>query len=265
MKRILILLSAIFMCLNLLAQNVSQLAISAVLSDDTTIPQSSANLLLNRLKSAIVQNGFLETDNQRFVLTASVDIIEKGTTSAGMLMQKMAITLYVGDVLENKIYSSHTINTVGIGQSDIKAYNMAFSKVVPSPIKPLLEQANNRVMEYYTSNYPTLETEVNNLVETGQYDEAISKLINVPTICSEEYAKAQKKCVDIYYKKMEYLAQQQKAKTDKEGLVLIQQAKAAWSSRQDYESASNALALLAQIDPSAGCLETANAFIKEIN
>ena len=64
---------------------------------------------------------------------------------------------------------------------------------------------------------------------------------------------------------MNALATQQKAKTDKEGLVLIQQAKAAWSSRQDYESASDALAILAQIDPEAGCIEEANEFIQTIN
>ena len=64
---------------------------------------------------------------------------------------------------------------------------------------------------------------------------------------------------------MNALATQQKAKTDKDGLVLIQQAKAAWSSRQDYESASDALAILAQIDPEAGCIEQANEFIQAIN
>ena len=64
---------------------------------------------------------------------------------------------------------------------------------------------------------------------------------------------------------MAALAAQQKAKTDKDGLILIQQAKAAWSSKQNYESASEALAILAQIDPEAGCIEQANEFIQTIN
>ena len=93
---------------------------------------------------------------------------------------------------------------------------------------------------YYTTHYSDLISEVNRLVEMGQFDEAITKLITVPSVCVESYNDAQNRSVEIYHKKMNALAAQQKAKTDKEGLVLIQQAKAAWSSKQDYESASNA-------------------------
>ena len=179
----------------------------------------------------------------------------------------MAVTFYIGDVLENKLYATTTLNTMGRGQSDIKVYNMAFQRLSPSApqIVQMLEQANRQVVDYYTTHYPNLIIETNRLVEVREYDDAIAKLITVPSICQESYKDAQNRCIEIYKKKMEALAVQQKAKTDKEGLVLIQQAKAVWSSKQDYETASQALALLAQIDPEAGCIEQANEFIKTIN
>lgn len=257
----------LFLSIEAFAQSNAKIPISAVLSDDATIPQPSFSMLQNKMKAIVVQNGYADMAEQRFVLNASVDIIEKGYNSAGMMMQKMAITFYVCDVLENKIYSSATINTLGVGQSDIKVYNMAFQRINPSApqITQLLAQANSQIIDYYTVHYSDLVAETDRLVEMEQYDEAITKLITVPSICVEAYNDAQSRCVSIYHKKMDALAAMQKARTNKEGLVLIQQAKAAWASRQDYESASNALAILAQISPEAECIDQANEFIQSIN
>lgn len=254
-------------CGAVLAQSDAKIAISAVLPDDSTIPQASMGMLANKMKAIVLQNGYGDMTEQRFVLTASVDITEKGYNSAGMLMQKMAVTFYLGDVLENKLYSTATVSTIGVGQSDIKVYNMAFQKIAPThpEIKEMLDDANEQIVDYYTSHYSDLILETNRMVEMEQYDEAITKLITIPSVCTESFNDAQNRCVEIYYKKMDALAAQQKAKTDKEGLVLIQQAKAAWFSKQDYESASNALDILAQIDPEAECIEQANQFIQAIN
>ena len=267
MKQITTLFLFLFLCLDSIAQETQRIAISAVLPDNTSIPQASINMLQNKMKNIIITNGFADESEQRFVLTANIDILEQGHNSAGMLMQKMTITFYVGDILENKVYSSAIVNVLGVGQSDIKACNMAFQKISPSTpeIKQALNEANKKIVDYYTFHYSDLISEVNRLVEMEQFDEAIAKLITVPSVCVESYNDAQNRSVEIYHKKMNALAAQQKAKTDKEGLVLIQQAKAAWSSKQDYESASKALAILAQIDPEAACIEEANKFIQTIN
>lgn len=267
MKQITALFFSLFMSIVSVAQETPRIAISAVLPDDASIPQASINMLQNKMKTIITQNGFADESEQRFVMTANIDILEQGHNSAGMLMQKMTVTFYVGDILENKIYSSAVVNVLGVGQSDIKAYNMAFQKISPSTpeIKQALSEANRKIVDYYTTHYSDLVSEVNRLVEMEQYDEAITKLITVPSVCEESYNDAQNRSVEIYHKKMNALAAQQKVKTDKEGLVLIQQAKAAWSSKQDYESASNALAILAQIDPEAECIGAANEFIQTIH
>ena len=267
MKRFLIFTLVLLSSIGVFAQSDAKIAVSVVMPEDATIPQASMSMLQNKMKAMVVQNGYADMAEQRFVLTASVDVLEKGYNSAGILMQKMAVTFYIGDVLENKLYATTTLNTMGIGQSDIKVYNMAFQRLSPSApqIVQMLEQANRQVVDYYTTHYPNLIIETNRLVEVREYDDAIAKLITVPSICQESYKDAQNRCIEIYKKKMEALAVQQKAKTDKEGLVLIQQAKAVWSSKQDYETASQALALLAQIDPEAGCIEQANEFIKTIN
>lgn len=274
MKRITIIFLSLFLCFASFAQETPRIAISAILPDDASIPQASINMLQNKMKTIITQNGFADESEQRFVMTANVDILEQGHNSAGMLMQKMTITFYVGDILENKIYSSAVVNVLGVGQSDIKAYNMAFQKLSPSTpeIKQALSEANRKIVDYYTNHYADLETETNRLVEMGQYDEAMTKLVTVPNVCVEVYNKAQDRCVEIYFLKMAALEAEQKARAEeeraameKESLSLLQQAKAVWSSKQDYESASNALSILAQIDPYASCLDQANALMEEIS
>ena len=215
MKRFLIFTLVLLSSIGVFAQSDAKIAVSVVMPEDATIPQASMSMLQNKMKAMVVQNGYADMAEQRFVLTASVDVLEKGYNSAGILMQKMAVTFYIGDVLENKLYATTTLNTMGIGQSDIKVYNMAFQRLSPSApqIVQMLEQANRQVVDYYTTHYPNLIIETNRLVEVREYDDAIAKLITVPSICQESYKDAQNRCIEIYKKKMEALAVQQKAKT----------------------------------------------------
>lgn len=267
MRKLIIILQATLFSIVCFAQTDVKIAISTIPPDDPTIPQSSIAILENKMKAIVLQNGCADDAEQRFVLSSSVNVIEKDCNSAGMLIQKMIVTFYVGDVLENKLYSTATVNTMGVGQSDVKVYNMAFQKINPfaPQIKQMLNLANKQIIDLYTTNYSKLIAETDRLIGMEQYDDAITKLITVPSICPESYQDAQNRCVEVYNKKMRALTAQQKAKTDKEGLVLIQQAKAIWSSKQDYVTASEALTLLAQIDPEAGCIDQANEFIQTIN
>ena len=151
MKQIITTLLSLFLCFASFAQETPRIAISAVLPDNVSIPQASINMLQNKMKTIITTNGFADEIEQRFVMTANIDILEHGHNSAGMLMQKMIITFYVGDILENKVYSSAVINVLGVGQSDIKACNMAFQKISTSipEIKQALNEANKMIIDYY--------------------------------------------------------------------------------------------------------------------
>ena len=52
---------------------------------------------------------------------------------------------------------------------------------------------------------------------------------------------------------------------NKQGLVLLQQARSAWAVKHDYECAHAALNLLSQIDPYAACRADADVLLKDIN
>lgn len=274
MKKFITAISAILFGMGVFAQDDTRISISSVLPDDTGIPEESLSMFQNKMKAIVLQNGYADEIEQRFVLTASVDVIEKNRNFNGALMQKMAVTFYVGDVLENKIYSTSTINTVGVGQSDIKVYNMAFQRLSPSApqIVKMLDDARAQIVDYYTNHYDDILVEVNRMVKMGDYDGAMTKLVTIPSVCKETYKAAQDYCVDIYLKKVaaEKVARQeqmaaQKAELDHQGRVYLQQAKAAWASRQDYETASAALDILAQVDPAAECIEECNEFIRSIS
>ena len=76
----------------------------------------------------------------------------------------------------------------------------------------------------------------------------------VPAVCADCYTTCQNKAVEIY-----------KQYINLEGKKLIQNARSAWLAHRDYDSATEALSILAKVNPEAQCQTQANALIKEIN
>jgi hypothetical protein len=87
-----------------------------------------------------------------------------------------------------------------------------------------------------------------------QYERAIANLVTVPAVCADCYTTCQNKAVEIY-----------KQYINLEGKKLIQNARSAWLAHRDYDSATEALRILAKVNPEAQCQTQANALIKEFN
>lgn len=240
-----------------------QLSVTPIMPEYGDVPVEAQNFLLSKLQRVITANGMVENGGERFVLTPRVDIVESGVTSAGMILLKLDITFLLGDVVEDKIYGSAVVSTTGIGDSETKCYVKAFQTLRPNhpELVKMFASAKESIISYYNDNSESIIGEIDRLVLMGQFDEAMTKAITIPSICGDFHKTCQNKALEVYEAKKAA----DKQEVDKMGLFLLQQARSAWTARSNYESAEKALEILAQIDPYAECRPQADELLSQIN
>lgn len=255
-KLILTCLLGVF-CLSMLAQDdAGNVSITAVQPTYENIPDAARANLETKMQRIISGCGLASSAADRFILTARVDITEKEINTAGMIVQRMEITFIVGDVIEEKVYGTTTINAMGIGETEAKCYIKAFQSIKTNTPELLafINQAKDDIASYYTNNCQFIIQEANRMIGMQQYGEAIATLVAVPKVCTECYTACQTKAIDIY-----------KIQIEHEGKQFIQEARNAWLVKRDYDCAEKALDILAKVNPDAQCQSEANLLIDEIN
>ena len=266
MKRILLLLALVLPLAAFCQQNdADRISISAVIPDYKDIPAEALQNLEGKLQSLVTAQGNADRQTDRFLITARVDVTNKDITQTAppKVSMKMDITFIIGDVVEDKVYGTHTISTAGIGPTETKAYIQAFQRIKSNnpALQKFVGDTKQKILDYYNDNCQFIVSDAERKVQMGQYDEAIAQLVTVPTVCADCYTTCQAKSLEVY----EQRRQAEAAKLDKEGRELIRQARSAWSVKHDYECAQKALDLLAKVDPDAACVAEADKFVTEIN
>lgn len=252
---------ASFICLNVFAQNLSdesRISMCAIVPEGD-IPAQAARNLETKLTRAIVTNGFADNGYaDRFVLTAQVDITSKDVvpSTPPRVSQKMDVTFMVGDVVENKVYSTCTVSLAGIGTNETKAFISAFSKVNPKQqeLQGMLQEAKEKILAFYTSHCDEIVTNARSLADMQKYDEAIFRLMAVPNVCSDCYKQCQEAAVSIY-----------KQKVNTEGVALLNQAKAVWMKQPDASGAQEVASIISRIDPKSQNYSEVVAFRSEVS
>ena len=255
-KYILTCLLGIF-CLSITAQSDASLVlISAVQPDYENIPEEARANLETTMQRIITSCGVANSAADRFIMTARMDVITREVNTAGMIVQRMEMTFVIGDVIDEKIYGTTTINAVGIGATETKCLIKAFQGIKSNNEKlaNLVNTAKDKILAYYTDNCHLVLQDAEHMVGMQQYNDALVILVGVPQACEECYTACQTKAVDVY-----------KLLIDHEGKQLIQNARSAWLVRRDYDCAEKALDILAKVNPHAPCQSEANALIADIN
>jgi uncharacterized protein YecT (DUF1311 family) len=172
-------------------------------------------------------------------MTAHMDVITREVNTAGMIVQRMEMTFVIGDVIDEKIYGTTTINAVGIGATETKCLIKAFQGIKSNNEKlaNLVNTAKDKILAYYTDNCHLVLQDAERMVGMQQYNDALAILVGVPQACEECYTACQTKAVDVY-----------KLLIDHEGKQLIQNARSAWLVKRDYDCAEKALDILAKVE-----------------
>jgi len=263
MKKIFIIISLLF-CFSFFthAQNktsgTERIVITAFVPQPIEgIPEIAVSNLENKLSQIITANGFSGDYNQRFILTANISVLTKDITATAPPMHAytLEVTLYIGDGVSGVLFASTSTTVKGVGETETKAYTNALKNLqTNSPsYQSFIENGKNKIIAYYNANCDFIIKEANVLASTNNFEAAIAQLISIPTASEECYYKAMDAVTAVYQK---YI--------DKDCQIKLQQANAIWNASQDYESALQAGAVLASIDPDASCFQDIKQLFNKI-
>ena len=258
----------LFVCSSFAQNNASssddfgRIALSTYIDKDKTkIPNTAYNVLQNKLNSIVTQNGLGSSQSQRFIITANCNLLTKDITATAPPMHAytLEITFYIGDGIDGTLFSTHTITSKGVGETEDKAYLAALKAVKTNnpDFKQFLDEGKNKIIEYYNSQCDFLITKAKSQASMENYDEALYQLINIPEVCKDCFMKAQSEIEGIY-----------RSKINKECIMQLNKARAAWVPRGNADdtraAAMEASEMLAAINPYSNCYDEALELMKQI-
>lgn len=225
--------------------------------ESSNIPYSSRDFLTTRMKAAITKNGMGATDDFcQFFMSCSYNVIEKHVVpgSPTKYFQTVEMNFFVVDAFAQKIFSTTSIETKGVGNSEEQANTAGVRQFSPSnsAIAGFIKESNNKIIKYYNEQYKTIIVKAQSLAKVYKYDEALFQLSLVPEACSG-YLEVVDVAAGIYQKYIDDQANRALAK-----------ATAIWNAGQDSYAASEAGVYLAEIMPEATCYPQAVALSNEI-
>ena len=169
--------------------DVGRLGLNAVMFPQAfELPSSSERALKSKMKQACTKNGLGgQSVDGRFIITAEVNLLAKELTPTAPPMHALDVetTMYIGDGIEGTLFASVTITNKGVGNTEAKAYAMAFKGIKPTSdeIQSFIEEGKQKIVEYYNSQCDFILAEAQTLGKNQQYDDAIAKCMSTNLFC----------------------------------------------------------------------------------
>ena len=239
------------------ANTEDRIYISVYQPEREEITPEAAKSLESKMRSLVTKYGIVDEDEyNRFVLTAKLNIVSKDIvpSTPSRISEKIEFTFLVGDIVENKVFESFSLSTVGIGENENKAFVSATNKINVNneQFKTFLENAKQKIISYYSQRCGEIIVQAKQDASNRDYDGAIYKLMQVPPIC-DCASECQQLEIELYTKHIELKAEQ-----------LLNEAKALWASSPTSDGASSAADVIAQIPSGTPSQAGVNALIKNI-
>ena len=136
-----------------------------------------------------------------FVMGTS--ITQTGRAATGTAPQKMTVkyelTFKVMNTLTGDVYATTTQEVMGVGSSFPEANANAVSNIKNTPqVQQMLQTANDRIVEWYNTNLPTLKNQVDAAVSSGDYALALAIVESVPQAAAQAFAYAAEKQPELF-------------------------------------------------------------------
>ncbi|MBR0196070.1 MAG: hypothetical protein IJQ32_07525 [Paludibacteraceae bacterium] len=229
-----------------------RIALTPIVLDDE-IPAGAHKQLENKMTQVAAKSGCAAISNSRFIFTCSADILTKDITPTAPPMHAytVALTFYIGDGVEGRLFSSYTIESKGVGQTPDKAYINALKNVRTNDpgFKAMVDKGKKEIIAYYNTNCDIVIEDAKTMVKRHEFSNAIDVLTGIPTVCEECYRRAQDESLNAY-----------QAWRDEVCLMALNKAQAAWATR-DAKAAAEALEY---VPTDGACVGDADALKKEI-
>lgn len=239
-------------------EDVDRLTINPYIPPYENLPAEAAKLLHTKLTQIVTANGVADNEYiTRFILTARINVLTKDIVAGPpqRILQRLEITLMMGDVEADKLYSSMTISAIGIGTSEEKAYIAAIKNIKPknAEITAFIEGSKQKIIEYYETHSAELIAEAKKLAGMQNYEEALALLSSVPNVCSKCYAECSELAPPIYYDWI-----------NADGAFCLQQARTIWAEQPNRQGAEKAMKYLSKINFAATCMPEAQKLTEQI-
>ena len=223
------------------------------------ITEASKKLIVSKMEQILTNNGFGSMNRaDRFVMLAKCNVLEKdvASTTPPRINQKVEVTFILGDAVENKTYSSATVELSGIGINETKAWQTAINGLKPAnpAFRQMFGEASQKIESFYSESCESIISNAKTLASTGKYDEAIANLMAVPDICHDCYDKAMNAASEIYQNKI-----------DNVGAALLAKAKNAWATSSDENGADLAMTFLNEIPVTSAAFPDAEVLANVIS
>ena len=153
------------------------------------LPGATEGHLRNKMLTMTSINNIGAIDgNPIFVLVPTITVINHDITSTIPAKHKLKFDfdLYVANLATGDIYGNLDEEIVGIGDSEELALSTAISGIDPSADKyqNMLKTAHERIISYYNTNGDRLIDEAKMLANTKKFEEALTILNSIPSVCS---------------------------------------------------------------------------------
>jgi hypothetical protein len=238
------------------SDDLARISIGAYIPEQAkTIPAEAKSLLNNKLNQITANRGLGgNSSTTRFIITANVNVISKDITPTAPPQHSLnlEVTYYIGDGVDGTLFATYSKSYLGIERSETKAYIDALSQIRPSDkgFNDFIEEGKTKIVEYYNTKCDFIIKDAQTAAGQKDFDGAIYKLMSVPDVCKDCYAKCMNAVPIIFRQKLEHECQ-----------VMIARAKTLIAQNQ-YDQAAETLS---PILPDVSCYPTADQMMREIN
>lgn len=216
-----------------------KITITPFISRESKLDATATSLMMNKLNQAITVSDAAGGFDTRFVITPVLNVLSETETATipQKTSAKISITFFIGDGLSGLLFDSYSIEVVGIGDNHNDAIYSAVRKINVRNVglQNVLKEGKKRIVEYYNSVAPKLIKEAEAYIAALDYENAIAKLATIPSSI-DDYTRIQEMISDCGGKIIE-----------RNNDVLLNKAKAAWSTKPNQQGANEAKQYLDKI------------------
>ena len=236
-----------------------RIALNPYVSEQSKLPAEAKNQLEIKLKQIASNYGMAGSPaNPRFILTANISVTTKDIIPGPpqQIAQNIEITLFIGDAIENKIFSNIVISSSGVGTNLNKAFIDAIRQINTQnkKIEMFLKEAKTKIINYYVTQCDFINEKATALKQQEKFSEAIYLLAQIPEVSKDCYFRALTEMAKIY-----------DVKINSEANTLIKNAKATWAANPNEQGGQDATAYIMQINPNSNSYANAAKLLNTIN
>lgn len=189
-----------------------QIKLTVLIPEEEGMPHDMYKQIESKMMQIVAMNGVGGMGgNPRYVIAPLVNVLQKDITSTAPAkhMIKYDITFYIADIITGTVFSTYNMQTLGVGESDQRAFTAAFASLNPksAEIQRFVKEGQEKIINYYKTNGAKFIQEADMLASQRKYEQAMAILASIPAEAEPHYSEAVKKSMTVFDEFLKYNAE----------------------------------------------------------